>query len=151
MAPIDMRAVVRAHAFLRTECPPEPWQPLADDGSFFRLLGEMIVAGLMRNGGALGELTLNVSNVTVEPDPESPVPAGDFVALTIRGAGDWRPELHWSPAGDALLVSPDLDAAARAAGVAYGYTRSLRYGDGAGAVTVFLRRAPPASAPSTPP
>ena len=49
-------------------------------------------AGLVRNGGVLAEITLNVANVTVEPLVDSTVPAGDFVALSISGGGDWHPE-----------------------------------------------------------
>ena len=48
----------------------------------------MIAAGLVRNGQELGEITLNVSNVTVEAAAAGPMPAGDFVAVTIRSGGD---------------------------------------------------------------
>ncbi len=140
---IDMRAVVTAHSFMVTECPPEPWAAGADEESFFRLLGEMIAAGLARNGGRLGELTLNVANVTVEPEAAGRFPAGDFIAVTVRGRGDWGPEVFWSPesaaAGAAPLVTRDLQAAAVSAQVACGYSRVLSGGEGS--VTVFVRRA----------
>ena len=63
---------------------------------------------------------------------------GAYVALSIMAPGDWAPEAHWRPDRDGtpLLVNPDLDAAARAAGALYGYTRS----GAEGAVTVFLPR-----------
>ena len=60
--------VLNAHGFMRTEAPPEPWQPEADDETFFRLLGEMIAAGLAR-GTDLPDLTLSFSNVVIEALP----------------------------------------------------------------------------------
>ena len=39
---IDVAAVLRAHAFLRTEAPPEPWTPDADDETFVPLLGDIV-------------------------------------------------------------------------------------------------------------
>jgi hypothetical protein len=103
-----------------------------------RLLGEMIAAALSR-GTPLTEVALNVSNVTVEVDDSEAEltqqpPVGDFVALTIAGGGDWRPELRWWPdhALPSPLVSEDLDLAARAAGVRFGYTRAV---GGEGSVT----------------
>jgi hypothetical protein len=138
-----MRAVVRAHAFMRTECPPEPWSPDADEQSFFRLLGELIAAGLARNGNTLGELTLNVSNVVVDEAAAGPCPAGEFVALTISGDGDWRPERTWPDASQpAAFVSGDLEGALRAVGAAWAYTRVLT--GNRGSVTAFLRRSRPA-------
>jgi len=55
---IVVEHVLRAHSYIRTEAPPEPWQPDADDETFFGLLGEMIVLGLSR-GNELGDLTLS--------------------------------------------------------------------------------------------
>ncbi len=62
---VDVESVRRAHAFLRTEAPPEPWQMDADE-TFFPLLGEMIAAGLAR-GNELGDITLSFANVRVKP------------------------------------------------------------------------------------
>jgi hypothetical protein len=132
----ELDGLLVAHAFLRVERPPQNWAPSSELEPFVRLLGELISAGLVRNSGELGELTLNVSNVTVEPEAADPIPAGDFVAVSIRGAGDWAPEVTW-PRDDAF-VSPDLPAAAAAAGAAYGYTRVLA--DGGGSVTVLVPR-----------
>jgi hypothetical protein len=153
---IDLAAVVRAHPFVVTERPPEIWDADADETTFFRLLGEMIAAGLVRNGGKLGELTLNVSNVTVDPIAADPIPAGDYVAITIRGRGDWGPETTWSPdrADAPILLTPDLTRSARSAGARFGYTRVLvpsvpSFGQGAdpgepstssGSITVFFPR-----------
>ena len=139
MGASDLEGLLKAHAFLRVERPPELWAPAAELESFVRLLGEMISAGLVRNGGVLAEITLNVAKVTVEPSDESPVPAGDFVAISIVADGDWRPETTWPDASAASpFVNTDLDAAARRAGARYGYTRAL--GD-RGSVTVFFDRA----------
>jgi hypothetical protein len=101
-------------------------------------------------GTELGDVVLRASNVTVEPEDSSeeegetaavPVP-GDYVALSVVGrVGDWRPEVVWWPGGrrgEGPLVSADLEAAVRAAGVPFAYSRSS--GEG-GSVTVFLWRA----------
>ena len=138
----ELDALLHAHAYLRVERPPALWSTDVELEAFLPLLGEMIAAGLVRNGQALGEITLNVSNVTVQPDDESPVPSGDFVAFTIRASGDWAPEATWRPGvtTPAPFVSEDLRAAAARAGAAYGYTRTLAPDEGS--VTVFLPRAP---------
>jgi hypothetical protein len=135
----ELRSILNAHGFLRVERPPAPWSPAAETEPFIRLLGEMIAAALVRNGGLLSEVTLNVANVTVEPATGSAVPAGDFVAISIGSSGRWLPETTW-PADPAAgpLVNADLDTAAHRAGAAYGYVRSL--GDDNGSVTVFFRR-----------
>jgi hypothetical protein len=137
----ELEALLTAHAYLRVERPPALWTTGVDLEAFLPLLGEMIAAGLVRNGQALGEITLNVSNVSVEPDDESHVPPGDFVAFTIRSRGDWAPEATWSPGATTPtpFVSADLAAAAARAGAAYGYTRTLALDQGS--VTVFLPRA----------
>jgi hypothetical protein len=137
----EFQALLNAHPYLRVERPSTVWTPEAELEPFIRLLGEMIAAGLARNGQQLAEITLNVSNVTVEPRAAGPIPEGDFVAITIRSTGDWSPETSWQPHAEPApqLVSRDLESAARVAGVAYGYTRALP--DDEGSVTVFLRRA----------
>jgi hypothetical protein len=140
---MDLGPLLNAHAFLRVERGPSLWEADVDDEKLIRTLGEMIAAALVR-GSDLAEVTLRANNVTVEadPDPEAravPEP-GDYVALTILGGGDWNPEVTWPSPGDqrVVLVNPDLDAAARAAGIPWAYTRAL--GEN-GSVTIFLRRA----------
>ena len=141
MRAAELQAILNAHPYLRVERPPLLWGLSTEAEAFVRCLGEMIAAGLARNGVRLAEVTLNVSNVTVEPHAAGPMPAGDFVAVTIRGQGDWTPEATWDPrpAGRPPLVNPDLSAAAAKAGAAYGYTRALTDGDGS--VTVLFERA----------
>lgn len=141
MLAAELEALLTSHAFLRVERPPELWALDAELEPFISLLGEMIAAGLVRNGQRLEEVTLNVSNVTVEPSAAGSLPEGDFVAVTIRSEGDWRPEVTWHPEQDAPdpLVSADLENAARAAGAAWAYTRALA--DSEGCVTVFFPRA----------
>jgi len=140
----ELEGLLNAHAFLRVERPPELWAPNADLEPFVRLLGEMISAALVRNGGLLGEVTLNVANVTVEPESGA-VPPGDFVCVTIKSAGDWSPESTWQrdTGGGPALVGADLEAAARTAGAVYGYARVLDGGQGS--VTLFFGRVPPGS------
>jgi hypothetical protein len=140
---MDLGPLLNAHAFLRVERPPVLWEADVDDEKLIRTLGEMIAAALVR-GSELPDVTLRASNVTVEAEPEPETRAipepGDYVALTILGAGDWSPEVMWAPAvhPGPVLVNPDLDAAARTAGIPWAYTRAL---PDQGSVTIFLRRA----------
>jgi hypothetical protein len=135
---MKLDATLRAHGFMRIERPPLLWEiDVADDRPFFRLLGELIAHGLGR-GSELSELLLAASNVTIEPETLREVAAGDYVALTIRGRGDWGPEQTWVPASAARLVGADLDRAAREAGIAWGYTRVL--GPDEGSITVLFPR-----------
>jgi hypothetical protein len=141
MLSTELEALLNAHAFLNVERPAQLWAPDAELEPFIRLLGEMIAAALVRNGQKLEEITVNVSNVIVEPQAAGQIPEGDFVAITIRSQGDWSTETSWHPADEvaAPLVSADLRSAAFAAGASYGYTRAPREGEGS--VTVFFRRA----------
>ncbi len=137
---IDVESVLRAHPFLRTEAPPEPWQPEADDEAFFPLLGEMIAAGLAR-GNELGDLTLSFANVAVQPSAAGPIPEGEHVAVTIRGRGDWSPERTWSREGGASpppFVTTDLETAAMNSGAVFAYTRQFAAGEGS-ITTLFSR------------
>jgi hypothetical protein len=136
---MDLGPLLRAHAFLEVQRPPELWQVAADDHALIRLLGEMIAATLAR-GNPLHEVVLNVANVTVvedDADAGQQPPPGDYVAMTVGGAGDCGPPTRWSPDANALLVSDDLDGAARAAAVPFAYTQSRA---GEGTITVFFHR-----------
>jgi hypothetical protein len=136
----ELEGLLRAHSFLKVERPPELWEPDVELEPFIRLLGEMIAAGLVRNGQELGEITLNVSNVVVDEAAAGPMPMGEFVAVTIKSAGDWSPETTWDSVGehDGSLVSHDLENALTVASAAWAYTREL--GD-EGSVTVLFARA----------
>ena len=137
---MDIGPYLRAHSFLRVERPLELWEVECPEREFLGLLGELIVAGLLR-GNALGDLLLNASNVVVEDDtPGGAPPRGRFVALTISGAGDWEPDLTWTSARPVIrgLVGADLDAAFRAAGVPYAY---VRVGCEGGSATAYLTAA----------
>jgi hypothetical protein len=140
-ADVNLEPLVRAHAFLRIERPPEIWEADTDDTRFVPLLGEMIAAGLA-GGAPLRELTLNVANIeSAGPEHEDGgdlhAPAGRFVGVTISGRIDIGPDHVWQPsrppAAECLLgrLHPRLvDAGAR-----FAYVRRL---PGAGSVTVFL-------------
>lgn len=144
--PINVDSMLRAHSYMRTHRPPEAWDVEADDQTFFGLLGEMIVAGMHR-GNELSELTLGVANVTVLPG-EGPIPAGNHVAVTVSGSGDWTPERTWSRtsgASPAPFVTEDLEAAARRSDATYGYTRQTS-AEGGGITILF-----PAAASATSP
>jgi hypothetical protein len=134
---IDLEALLNAHAFMRVERPPALWEVDVEDEPFIRMLGEMIVVGLLHHD-VLAELTLNVSNVTVQDDAPDGVVAGEYVAITIEGPGDWEPDVSWTPASTEPFWSPDLDAALRAASAAFAYRR--RMGLDEGSITVFIPR-----------
>ena len=119
---------------MKVERPPELWEADTDDRAFIPLLGEMIVACLVR-GGKLEELTLNASNVVVEENAAPPAP-GRYVALTIRGTVEWDGDAVWHP-GKPWQVShlDDLSGRLEPAGVRHAYIRRM---DPEGSITVFL-------------
>ena len=138
-------ALLRAHAYIKVERPPEIWEAETEDVRFVPLLGEMIAAAL--SGGAeLGQLTLNASNVVVEAseddDPSGHGPlAGEYVAVTVSGPTDVGPDASWrsdSRGGKGLLHR--LHDRLLVAGAAYAYVRRIPPNGG---VTVFLRRLTP--------
>lgn len=135
-------ALLRAHGFMKTERPPEMWMAETEDIHFIPLLGEMIAAGI-GGGSQLEELTLNISNVVVQPDScgeagQGRLPLeGEYVAVTVRGTTDLGPDDSWSPGvvGQGLLgrLSPRL----KDSGACYAYVRQL---SSEGSITVFLHR-----------
>jgi hypothetical protein len=135
---VDLGPYLRAHSYLRVERPFTLWPADVDDVALIRLTGEVLAFALGR-GTELADILMRASNVTV-PGDDSPVAAGDYVALTFAGAGDWSPEVSWTPATDGkrVLVNDDVTRAARAAGIPWAYTRVEADG---GSVTIFLRRA----------
>ena len=134
---IDLESLLNAHAFMRVERPPSLWEVDVDDEPFIRMLGEMIVVGLLHHD-VLAELTLNVSNVTVGDDGPDGVGSGDYVAISVLGPGEWEPDASWTPASTEPFWSPDLDAAVRAASASFAYRRRL--GEDEGSITVFIPR-----------
>lgn len=140
---MDLAALLRAHAFMKVERPPLLWSPDTEDEPFLRMLGEMIALGLGR-GNQLRDLTLNVSNVVVEPDEGDEemewVPDGEYVAITVRGPGAWGDD-RWR-AGQGPTTGPlcNVGPAADAAGAVYAYTRDL---GAEGSVTALLPRLVP--------
>ena len=135
-------ALLRAHAFMKVERPPELWAADTDDIRFLPLLGEMIAAPLSY-GVELDELTLSVANVVVEPDPDhtsEPLP-GEYVAVTVRGQVDLGPDATWHP-GTALQsgLLGRLRERLVVAGALYAYVRRM---PPEGSITVFLARLAP--------
>jgi hypothetical protein len=125
---------------MRVERPPELWEvDVTDDGALIRVLGESIVAGLIR-GNDLSELGLNASNVSVPSDSAGPsLPAGDFVALSVIGAGHWV-NMTWARGAGADDVGPygDLIRELEKSEASHAYARDL---GGAGSISVFYPRA----------
>ena len=137
---MDLEAHLRSHAFMKVERPPLMWSPDTEDEPFLLMLGEMIALGLGR-GTELADLTLNISNVTVDPDAEDDegeaIPEGDYVAITIRGAGVWEDHLWRAGQGPTTGLLVNVGPAANAAGAVYAYTRNL---GSEGSVTALLPR-----------
>jgi hypothetical protein len=134
---IDLDALLNAHAFMRVERPPELWELDVLDEPFIRMLGEMIVVGLLHHD-VLAELTLNASNVTADDEGTDGVAPGDYVAITVAGPGAWDRDVTWMPTSVEPLWSADLDAAVRAASVSFAYLRRLS--DDEGSITVLIPR-----------
>ena len=133
---MNIEYLLRAHGFMRVERPPEVWHADVEDVRLVPFIGEMIAFGLSR-GSPLAELTLNAANVVVEDDDL--VPAGEYVALSIQGKGDWRPEWTWRPSSNLPGGAySDLGRALAESGGVFAYSRQI--GDG-GSVTIFVRRA----------
>jgi hypothetical protein len=135
---MNLDALLRAHSYMIIERPPSLWEAETDDVRLLPLLGEMIVVGLGR-GNQLAQLTLNASNVTVEEGGPGGVAEGDYVALTIKAPGDWRPEWVWpseSSAGGTLYGN--VQARLADSGAVWAYSRAFKKW---GSLTVFFRRA----------
>lgn len=139
---MDLDGPLRAQTALKVERPPTLWEAETEVEPFLALLGEMIALGLGR-GNELGDLTLNVSNVVVEPDEDDEevewIPDGEYVAITIRGAGAWGDDTWRAGQGPTTGPLSKVGPAADAAGAVYAYTRDLV---AEGSVTVFLPRVP---------
>jgi len=135
---MDLDASLRVQS-LKVERPPTLWEADTELEPFLALLGELIALGLGR-GNELAELTLNVSNVVLESDEEGgSIPEGEFVGITVRGAGSWDDDV-WRPGTEPTTTSlRELGRVAQAAGAVYVYERDL---GPEGTVTVFLRRLP---------
>jgi len=134
---VDIDALMNEHAFMSVERQQSLWEVNVDDEPFIRMLGEMIVVGILHHD-VLAELTLNASNVTVGDDGPDGVGSGDYVAISIKGPGEWEEDARWTPASTEPFWSPDLDAAVRAASASFAYRRRL--GDDEVSITVFVPR-----------
>jgi hypothetical protein len=127
---------------MRIERPPELWEAATEDIRLLPLLGEMIAAGLGM-GASLGELTLNASNIVVEPlngdsCPKVPAP-GEYVAITVKGPADFGADGTWSPGSASVSgILARLQERLETAGARYAYVRRLAT---QGSFTVFFSRA----------
>lgn len=141
-----LEPILRAHAYMKVERPPELWEADTEDLRFLALLGEIIAAAL-RNGTPLGELTLNASNIVVEPPEDGedlvvPQPA-EYVAITVRGPTDFGPDDTWHPSAPhrpCLLFR--LHHRLEAAGARFAYIRRIPPD---GSFTVFFSRLVPSA------
>jgi hypothetical protein len=142
---MKLDALVRAHGFMKVERPPEMWEADTLDTDLLPLLGEMIAAALV-GGSPLSDLTLNVSNVVVEPE-ETPCEAdqghgptpGEYVAVTVKGTTDFGPDDSWLP-GEAAATGllGRLRGRLTASGARHAYIRRV---PPEGSITAFLPRA----------
>jgi hypothetical protein len=139
---MDLDGPLGAQASLKVERPPMLWEAETEVEPFLALLGEMIALGLAR-GNELAELTLNVSNVVVEPDEDDEeadrIPEGEYVAIIVRGAGAWDDDTWRAGQGPTTGPLSNVGPAADAAGAVYAYTRDLV---AEGSVTALLPRVP---------
>jgi hypothetical protein len=134
----ELGNLLRAHGYLHVERPPELWDVETTElEPFVRVMGEVIAACLARNGGELESLVLSVANVHVAADSADPLPAGDLVALSVTGPGDWA-DASWVPDQGAGFVNTYLPTALSAAGAVYAYSR--RREPSAGSLTALYRR-----------
>jgi hypothetical protein len=142
---MDLDGPLRAQSSLKVERPPTVWEAETEVEPFLALLGQMIALGLGR-GNELGDLTLNVSNVVVAPDQDDGeverIPGGEYVAITVRGAGAWNDDTWRAGQGPPTGPLRDVRTAAAAAGAVYAYSRDLAPG---GSVTALLPRLVPAT------
>jgi hypothetical protein len=137
---VRIERYLQAHGFLRVELPPELWEVDTEEEPFVQTVGQLLAVGLGR-GIELEELILSASNVTAEPDPDDEdawlVP-GDYVAVSVRGVGDWGAEDIWRAGeGPTRGVLVNAGPAADAAGAVLAYTRNL---GAEGSVTVLFPR-----------
>ena len=137
---MDLDGPLRARVFLKVERPPMLWEAETEVEPFLALLGQMIALRLGR-GNELGDLTLNVSNVVVEPDRDDEevewIPGGEYVAITVRGAGAWNDDTWRAGQGPTTGLLCNVGPAADGAGAVYAYTRDLVP---EGSVTALLPR-----------
>jgi hypothetical protein len=132
---------------MKIERPPELWEAATEDSRLRALLDEVLAAALT-NGTPPEELTLNASNIVVEPpedgeEPGVPRPA-EYVALTVRGPINLGPDDTWRPSerhGPGLLgrLHPHLERAA----ARFAYVRRI---PPEGSFTVFFSRRVPSRA-----
>ena len=138
---MNLEPLLRAHGFMNVERPPQMWEVDAADEDFLRVLGEMIAIGLGR-GNELADLTLSVANVTAEADEEDEwIPAGDYVAISVRGDGTWDDDAWREGQGPTTGLLSNVGPAADRAGAVYAYTRNL--GSEGSVTTLFPRLGPP--------
>jgi hypothetical protein len=125
---MDLDGPLRAQTSLKVERPPTLWEAETEVEPFLALLGEMIALGLGR-GNELGDLTLNVSNVVVEAGEDDEgakwIPDGEYIAVTVRGAGGWSDDTWRAGQGPSTGLLRDVGPAAHAAGAVYAYARDL--------------------------
>ena len=140
---MELTSLIRAHGFMRTEAPPEPWEADTQDEQFLKMLGEMIVIGLGR-GNDLADLVLSVANVTIRPeeDPEEHAwtDPGDYIAITVRGVGTWEDDVWRTGQGPTSGLLVNVGPAADEAGAVVAYTRDL---GAKGSVTALVPRLVP--------
>jgi hypothetical protein len=142
-----LQPLLRAHAFMRTEAPPELWEPATEDTLFLPLRSEMIAAAL-RPGSPLSALTLAAANVVVPEatgaTPDSSPTPGEYVAVSVTGPGAWTRDWRWLPTRPAPSAMPSSPTPLLDARVQFAYGRSLA---AESSITIFLARITPESGP----
>src|SRR5687767_10308621 len=94
---MNLTDTLQDYELLRLERPPLLWEADTDEVACRRLLDQLIALGWPGQDEPRG-LSLNVSNVTVPGDSaDERLAAGDYVAVTLRGPGEWGSETVWWP------------------------------------------------------
>ncbi len=94
----------------------------------------------LAKGNELSDLTLSFANVTIDDAASDLMPAGDHVAVTIRGPADWSPQYVWDehrPEAALPFDSADLRAATGRAGASFGFVGQT--GSDEGGITMLFR------------
>lgn len=137
---MSIESLLSRYSHLRVERPPLLWESTTADERVIELL-DRLVAAVQDAGAPLDTITLNVSNVVVEPpddgeEMEIPKP-GEYVGLTVISPTDLGPDATWHEAAKDSGLLATLNSTLRSANAHFAYVRRI---PPQGSITIFLRR-----------
>jgi hypothetical protein len=134
--------LLRSYAPIPVQAPP-----LLDEADAapdaLRAVLDLLIRLAQDRGSPSPTLGLLAANITVPPpqDEDPPlVASGNYVSVTLQGAGNWSPDWRWRP-GDPTSDLGSGTSLLTPAGVRLAYGRAL---GGSSAVTIFLPLVQPA-------